>query len=215
MHVYIDESGDLGWTLDKPYRTSGSSQYLTIVLLLIPDALKDHPKRIIRKLYKKYKMPATREIKGAGLSDEQRIYFVEQVISLKTKHPEIKILSITVKKKNVQEHIRKDPNKLYNYMIRLALLDEISQDDSVTLFPDPRSIKVQSGNSLMDYLQTTLWFELNSLTILNQVLLESQNSLNLKFTDMLAHIIWCNHEDNRLHHSDLLAPYVKSKKLFF
>jgi len=29
-------------------------------------------------------------------------------------HPEIKIDCIVVKKENVQEHIRRDPNKLYN-----------------------------------------------------------------------------------------------------
>ena len=32
----------------------------------------------------------------------------------------------------------------------------------------------------------------------------------LKFTDMLAHIIWCNHEDNRLHHSDLCLYVSKN-----
>ena len=28
MQIFIDESGDLGWILDKPYKKGGSSQYL-------------------------------------------------------------------------------------------------------------------------------------------------------------------------------------------
>src|ERR1035441_5537034 len=80
------------------------------------------------------------------------------------KCPEIALHAIVVKKENVQAHIRTDSNKLYNYMIRLALLDKMAKHDVVTLVPDPRSIKVQSGNSLHDYLQMQLWFEKKATT---------------------------------------------------
>lgn len=36
MNVYFDESGDLGWSFDKPYGAGGSSRYLTIAFLIIP-----------------------------------------------------------------------------------------------------------------------------------------------------------------------------------
>lgn len=99
MIVYLDESGDLGWTLDKPYHMGGSSQYLTIALLLTPNESKHLPKRIVKDLYVKYKIPTKKEIKGASLSDEQRDFFVQKVVSLRKDHPEIRIVSITVKKK--------------------------------------------------------------------------------------------------------------------
>jgi len=83
------------------------------------------------------------------------------------RNPDIEIWAITVKKENVQEHIRKDPNKLYNYMIGLVLLDRIRQKPVVTFIPDKRSIKVESGNSLVDYLQIKLWFDLNVSTIIH------------------------------------------------
>jgi hypothetical protein len=35
IQIYLDESGDLGWRFDKPYRYGGSSRYLTIVSLII------------------------------------------------------------------------------------------------------------------------------------------------------------------------------------
>lgn len=39
-------------------------------------------------------------------------------------------------------------------MIGLSLLDELSGHEQVTFVPDPRDIKVESDNSLHDYLQT-------------------------------------------------------------
>jgi hypothetical protein len=48
MNLYLDESGDLGWKFDKPYRDGGSSRYLTIATLIIPQNLSHLPKRIIK-----------------------------------------------------------------------------------------------------------------------------------------------------------------------
>ena len=45
-------------------------------------------------------------------------------------------------------------------------LDRIKDKPNITFIPDERSIKVQSGNSLVDYLQTKLMFDLHSKTII-------------------------------------------------
>jgi hypothetical protein len=214
MIAYIDESGDLGWTLDKPYLRGGSSKYLTIAILITPSDKSHFPKRVVRDLYKKYKIPVSREIKGFSLGPEQRAFFIKRAIDLRKNHPDIKIVTITVNKANVQAHIRLDSNKLYNYMIRLALLDEINAESVVTLIPDPRSLKIKSGNSLQDYLQTELWFEYTSSTVLDSKVVSSENSLNLKFVDIIAHLIWCKFENNK-QDADLLIPYIKIKRLFF
>ncbi len=214
MIVYIDESGDLGWTLDKPYGMGGSSRYLTIALLIIPNDKNFLSKKIVRNFYKQYRISPKKEIKGTELSLEQKQYLVGKIIDLLKNNPEIKIITITTQKTNVQDHIRADSNKLYNYMIRLALLDEIINEDSVTLIPDPRSIKVESGNSLLDYLQIELWFEYNSSTNLDQKVVSSENSLNLKFVDIISNLIWRKFEKATTE-ADLLIPHIKVKKLFF
>jgi hypothetical protein len=214
MIVYIDESGDLGWTFDKPYGKGGSSRYLTIAILITPNDKSFLPKKIIRDFYKKYKISPKKEVKGTELSSDQKQYLVQRIIDLLDKNPEIKIVTITTQKANVQDHIRTDSNKLYNYMIRLALLDEIYGEDSVTLMPDPRSIKVKSGNSLLDYLQTELWFEYNSSTNLDQKVVSSENSLNLKFVDIISNLIWRKFEKATTE-ADLLIPHIKVKRLFF
>jgi hypothetical protein len=53
--IYLDESGDLGWSFDKPYRHGGSSRYLTIASLVVDPSKKHFPKRLIKKLYTKFK----------------------------------------------------------------------------------------------------------------------------------------------------------------
>ena len=167
MNVYIDESSDLGFTFDKPYRIGGSSRYLTIAFLLVPKELSHLPKRVVKKLYKRKKHPTSKELKGPDLTSEDRIFLANKIADLLNNHPRIESFAITVYKKNVEDHIRRDANKLYNYMISLVLLDRIKELPEITFIPDERAIKVQSGNSLVDYLQTELMFKLNSKTIID------------------------------------------------
>ncbi len=215
MLIYIDESGDLGWTFDKPYRFGGSSRYLTISSLIVPSELKFHPKRLIKELYTKLHISPKKEIKGADLNQNEKEHFTNQVIHLLSTHPEIQIFSITVQKENVLPHIRVDGNKLYNYMIGLSLLDKMKNGGSVTLLPDPRTIKVASGNCLEDYLSIKLWFELNSTTVINTENVASDKCDNIKFIDIVTHIIWDRYENNNRICFDRLLPHIKNKNLFF
>lgn len=215
MNVYLDESGDLGWTLEKPYRKGGSSRYLTIAFLLVPSNLAHFPKRVVKKLYSRFKKPTTKEQKGWELKPNQKRYFVNKVVKLLGEHPEIEILAITVKKENVQQHIRDDPNKLYNYMISLILLDKIQHEPVVNFIRDRRSIKVESGNSLVDYLSIKLWFEHNSNTIIHDHPLESKKVANLQFIDYISNIVWNKYEDSDTSAFNILTGKIRSIELFF
>ena len=76
--IYLDESGDLGWKFDAPYRYGGSSKYLTISCLLTPKEKKDLPKHIVRKMYKKFKWNTKEKKKWSQMSLEEREYFAER-----------------------------------------------------------------------------------------------------------------------------------------
>src|SRR5262249_43025828 len=152
------------WTFDAPYGAGGSSRYLTISAVCVPSAKKHIPKRVIRNLYDKFKWPTNVEKKWSSMTPEKRTEFARMACSMREQHTDIHLHAIVVKKQNVQAHIRTDSNKLYNYMIRLSLLDRMAKYDNVTMVPDPRSIKVKSGNSLHDYLLTELWFTKNVRT---------------------------------------------------
>ena len=58
-YIFADESGDLGWTLDKPYRAGGSSRHLTVASVCVPPEKRHLPKRVVRDLYKKYGWPTS------------------------------------------------------------------------------------------------------------------------------------------------------------
>jgi len=215
MIVYIDESGDLGWNFSMPFRNGGSSRYLTISCLAVPNNKKQYPRRIVRELYNKFSISTKIEIKGSQLHDGQKTFFTEKVINLLNQHQDIKIYSITVNKMNVAPHIKKDGNKIYNYMLSLLLLDHIKDEEKVTLIPDPRSIKVKSGNSMVDYLQIKLWFEMNCKTEILEQRISSDQCDNLKFIDIITHIIWKAFEDNDEPNAINLRKKVICKKLFF
>lgn len=216
MIIYLDESGDLGWTFTAPYRSGGSSRYITIANLAVSPEKKHLPKRLIKRLYDKFNWPTNIEKKWADMSLDERVWFAKKAKELRTKHPDdIRYISITVKKENVQQHIRADANKLYNYMISLSLLNEMARHAAITFVPDPRSIKVESGNSLHDYLQTQLWFEKQVATTLRTQPCDSASSRNVQFADMLSGVVQGHFEDGNSQPWTELRESISYKTLFF
>jgi hypothetical protein len=213
--VYLDESGDLGWNFNAPYRNGGSSRYLTIGAVVVPTE-KDHlQSRVIRDLYIDRKWSSTKEKKWADMSPAAKLDFAARAKKLKLANADVKLLTMTTQKERVLPHIRSDGNKLYNYMIRLLLLKEMKNFEHVTLVPDPRTIKVESGNSLHDYLQTELWFTENAATVLSTKPTDSEQSLGLQFTDMLCGAVCRHFEDNESAPFNLIRPHSTTKRLFF
>ncbi len=215
MIIYADESGDLGWSFAAAYRQGGSSRYLTIASVCVPPAKKHIPKRVIKDLYATFHWRTASEKKWTDMTVTQRNAFAAAALQMCNKHPEIHLHGITVKKERVEAHIRTDKNKLYNYMIRLSLLDCMAIDDAVTFIPDPRSIKVESGNSLHDYLQTELWFTRRVKTILTTAPVASHNCKGLQFADMLAGLIQERFEDRNFEHIRICIRRLRLKRLFF
>lgn len=216
VSVYVDESGDLGWSFNKPYRQGGSSRYLTIAGILIAHDKRHFLKRLMKDLYKKTKTPHHQEVKWANLTPEHRIWIAEQLLKLKQKlGNEIEFSCITVYKDKVNNHIRQDANKLYNYMIKLAFIERFSTYEKVMLNIDQRSIKVASGNSLHDYLQTELWFNHNPNTILETTQCDSKHHLGVQLADIVSGIVQNHFEDGKNEPFNVIKDNIIIKKLFF
>jgi len=120
-----------------------------------------------------------------------------------------------VKKTNVQPHIRQDANKLYNYMVSLIVPEYVSNQPSFELIPDARSIKVRSQNSLADYLQIKLWFDLNRQTTVFYKPTISEFDYALQFVDWISHCVWMRYEDADSTHYNVLKPSIRIRPLFF
>ena len=100
-------------------------------------------------------------------------------------------------------------------MIKLVALESIKQEPVVNLIRDNKTVKVKSGNSLIDYLQTILWFDMDSKTKLVDRPSDSKNVQNLIFIDWINNIIWGNYEDNNSEPYQAMRSVIESKKLFF
>jgi hypothetical protein len=213
MQVYLDESGDMGWSFSKPYGAGGSSRFLCLAIMVLPKADRKLPKRIIADMYKKYGWAS--EMKGSVASLAQKLEFALKAVGMLETHRSIRIDCIVAKKENVQAHIRDDSNKLYNYMCRLVIPEYVKGELEFEFLPDKRSIKVKSGNSLSDYLQTVLWFDYSLKTKLINNPQESYKNYNLQFVDWLAHCVWSHFENGETTVFNKLLPAIRVRQLFF
>lgn len=215
MNIFLDESGDLGWSLDAPYQRGGSSRYLVIAALLTPEGCIKHPERLIRQLYDHFQWRPRLEKKWVDMPEQARQTFAEAARNMLSQHPEIQCRAIVVNKRNVQPHLRQDSNLLYNYMTRLLLLEEMARHRTVHLMPDARSIKVESGQTFREYLQTELWYTAGARTVLSAHPMNSASSKGLQFADMLAGAIGSHYEFKRSAAFSVLQDAVPVLKLFF
>ena len=213
MQVYLDESGDMGWSFANPYRGGGSSRFLCLAIMFLPKAHRKLPKRIIADMYIKYGWVS--EKKGSAASAAQKMEFAAAAVGMLDAYKDVQIDCIVAKKENVQAHIRCDANKLYNYMCRLVIPEHVKSEMEFEFVPDKRSIKVKSGNSLSDYLQTVLWFDYSLTTKLINNPSESDKNYNLQFMDWIAHCVWSHFEDGETTVFNALQPAIHVRRLFF
>lgn len=80
MQVYLDESGDMGWSFSKPYRAGGSSRFLCLAIMFLPKAERKRPKRIIADMYAKYGWVS--EKKASTASTAQKVEFVTRAAGM-------------------------------------------------------------------------------------------------------------------------------------
>lgn len=219
MKIYIDESGDLGWKLDKPNRHGGSSKFITITAIIISSEDEKYISRFLSDIYKKYNLTPNIEKKGANFIPEHCAFITSQITNkIIAKSSSFKIISITVNKLKVFDSLRKDKNIFYNYVLGLLLKPEIIQYDNAEIVLDKRTIKVSHGQSFPDYIKTEIWG--NGINIdISCEFVESTNNKMIWLADWYANFIWRYHEDNESSAYAILVGFAKErfleKKLYF
>ncbi|MEO8018175.1 MAG: DUF3800 domain-containing protein [Pseudomonadota bacterium] len=213
--IYLDESGDLGFKFDAPYRNGGSSRHITLAAAICDGDSDKYLNRFITDFYSARGINAGTEKKWVDLRPASRVDFATRAAKLRATHRGIRFACISVFKQKVQPHIRKDPNKLYNYMASLMLMPFMKTYDKVLFVPDNRSIRVETGNSLHDYMQTSLWFDHNVNTVLTADPRESTFEKPLHFTDYLCGSFQTHYEDNESDARNALNPCTTCNRLFF
>ena len=214
-HIYLDESGDTGWSFALPYTRGGSSRYLVIAACSLPEPAVAKPEQLIRHLHKHRQWSKSAERKWSRMSPTARSAFAASAANLARANPAIVLRGIVADKREAGIHVRHDPNKLYNYLVKRLLLSEMARHNRVQFRPDLRSVPANSGTSLHDYLQTELWFGMGAKTRLETRPIDSRHSPNLQFVDMVSGAIHSHFEFGESRHWALLEPYVHLEKLNF
>lgn len=208
INVYMDESGDLGWNLDKEYRKGGSSRYFTIASICCPPDKKNLLTKIINDIYKANDKELTAELKGANLSQESKCKFCGLVRLLLHNNRDIVIQSITIKKTKENEYLGKHSGCVYNYMAAKMIQSLAKGNDIINIMRDTRNAKSGSTNSLKDYLQTEVLFAEKTQTLIQDYPLDSKNAKNIIFADWLNNIIWSHYENGEDVPFDILNPVI-------
>ena len=113
VNIYMDESGDLGWKFDAPYRKGGSSRYLTIAFIMCPSNKSHKLDRIVKEIYKSRNVSfKDTEVKGSSLSIEEKDRIATLTKNLLDRDSDFHLISITVDKTKVKDHIRRDANDI-------------------------------------------------------------------------------------------------------
>ena len=214
-HIYLDESGDTGWSFELPYQRGGSSRYLVITACVLVPSQFGKPERLVRSLYKHHGWNPAGEVKWPRMAPAARTAFAVSASKLAKATAGISLEAIVVDKRRVGAHIRRDSNKLYNYLVKRLLLAEMARHDRVLFRPDERAIPSSSSSSLHDYLQTELWFGIGAQTLLETRPIDSRHSPNLQFVDMVSGVIHAHFEFGETRNWALLEPHVRLEKLSF
>jgi hypothetical protein len=197
MVVFLDESGDLGWTFDKPNGNGGSSRYITIAGIVVDEEQLKYVKRFIAELYKKYNLTPKIEKKGANFSDADATYITANLSKVIAKAPTFRVISITAKKENVVPRLREDCNIFYNYMLGVMLPDTFRHHTDFNLTLDKRTIKVDHGNNFEAYIKTKCWGELNMDVNISCQYDPSDKNEGIWMADWMANWIYRKYENGQ------------------
>ncbi len=208
MHLYLDESGDLGWSFDKPFRRGGSSRYITIASALTSKDNVKHLGRLVKDVYTRKNHPPKQELKAIALNNEDRKFIAAKVRGL-VERGLVSIFAITADKRKVHRKFHHDGNILYNHLIMLSLYEEIKQYDLVQMYPDARSIRMKYVNTLDDYIKLKLLGEEHYDTDVEYYPTESHDNKNVQFADYIANIIWRRYENREQEAYAILYPAIQ------
>lgn len=155
--LIIDESG----TITK--NRNPQNRYFVISIL---DT--DNPKKVVktfRTLKKNYithnqaecdSLDIMKEIKGSQMSASMKSYIFTEL----SKRTDAKFNYIVIDNWHLQDQLKNDPERCFNYVLKL-FLEKITtkRDQTISVFVDERNCTVKSVNSLSMYLRIALCIE--------------------------------------------------------
>ena len=214
INLFIDESGNLG----------SQGRFFLICALEIQcnnsKTVSRRVARLINKFKKRKRIPKSIELKGWSLTETDRSYLIERILS-----KDIKVRYIVLDKNKTTMLLKKgdDKNACYNYLIQLLvrnIIDTYKSIVKISLYLDNRSVKIGNRLSLKPYLYNKLILEqLESITNVKRVefeinYLESESCYLIQCTDIICNSIFKKYNSNNNHFYKEIKPYIIHESKF-
>ncbi len=187
MELYFDESGNLG----------KKDRYFVIAMLLPVNKkrIKNFTRRFCAKM-------GHDEIKASKLKFAQK----QNLLYKLSKVSDNKISYIVADKLNIEsQKLLRDTNLCFNYLFMHLVKKIISNaKENVNMLIDEHTLKVESINSLKDYLRIKAYTEWGFKNNLNISFIDSKNSKLVQTADLAANTIYARYNYNKKHLYNML-----------
>ena len=205
MHIYIDETGDTGFKLDK-----GSSQIFCITILIF-----NEPKEIekicqaIKILQEKYKFKTGEEWKFSRTSPDRRIEFLKTIAPFN-----FRVQAVVMMKKNITgPNLTTDKNSFYNYTCKLVLQYALKSMKEAKVIFDKCGNR-EFYTDMRHYLRNKC--EMDHTKIKDILSRDSQKEIPLQIADMIAGAIGRQYSDKKDKESyfKIIKPRIENLFIF-
>lgn len=202
LHAFIDESGDLG--------SRGSRFFVMAAVVFLNDSAVKKGSRLVRKMRKRLEVE---ELKSSRLHFAERQTILNKLIAIDGAD-----LFYFIAEKEQVSLLRGDYsiNLVYNYFAKL-LMDEIfaTYHAKMNITFDARTTKVQSMNSLKDYLLIDAY--VNHGKKRDEVTIEQADSRmvnNLQLADLVSGTVYQAYTRKKRHFLDIMGRKIRSANEF-
>jgi len=210
FYLYLDESGDLGFDFvnKKP------SKFFTITILTVKNVINNIKiaKSVKMTLRRKFNVKKSKaeELKGSKCPIEIKKYFYSMI-----KDTDFNVYSITLNKIKLYENLRKDKERVYNYIARLVL-DQINlniANQGIEIIIDKSKTK-KSIFEFNQYVVRQIKSKFDPNILLNIYHCDSKEKLCLQAVDLFCWGIFRKYEKNDLEWFDIFKSKIKYESLY-
>lgn len=207
MYIFLDESGDLGFS-------KKSSKWFLVTIAMTRDerCLERVVKKVWRTLQKKHKHIG--ELHASNEKDTTR----SKLLRMLSECDDLKIMTVILNKEKVFTDLQNQKNHLYNYTANI-LLDRLhnkyilEDDEEIDLVVDRKDTKRALRENLINYLTNSMNQRRSSNFVLN--LHASHENKSLQAVDFISWAIFRKYECGDYEFYEIIKNKIIDERLLF
>ncbi|MGO6886626.1 MULTISPECIES: DUF3800 domain-containing protein [Rhizobium] len=206
--VLLDESGDLGWQLNLPYRQGGSSRYFTVGAIVGINDNHRVPGKVVKALKKEFDWTSNNEKKWIGIGSGVRRSFAHRAVKMVKENPRVHLLVAVIDKQKVPKHIQGHFHLFYSWMASSLIGPTVRHLRQVSICPDELNAGLGYDVLIESILRKDLWFHMRSQTEVSRIIRSKPLEDGLAFCDYLAGTFQSHFEDGDSEAYNILKDHV-------